>query len=214
MSAALGISHLTYRRLARAELTHVARLHLDPHQVERFLGPLEDIVTAVDRGPAHSMIAIEAAGELVGFYVVHPDRRDASCWWLGWFALDCRQQGHGYGHATMRAILHRLRHVDRCRRVRLLVSPDNTSARHVYERAGFHLAGTLPSTGELVLQLVMPGSTPVPAGGFDRPLVVVRSRRAGRERRLRPTVGPHAARVIGVERGPPGYGRSVLSAVR
>jgi GNAT superfamily N-acetyltransferase len=204
MSSVQGAESLSYRRLARAELSAIRAIELDPLQVERFLGPIEDILAAVGRGPAHSLIAIECGPVIVGFYVVHPDRRDASCWWLGWFALDRRQQGRGYGHAAIAAVLDRLRHVDGCRRVRLLVAPDNLGARHLYAKAGFSLVDTQASTGELVLERTMAGTTPVSLGGvFDCPLVVVRSRRAGRGRRLRPTVGPHAARVIGVERGPP-----------
>ena len=195
---------LRFRRLGLAELDGLAAIELDPDQVERFLGPVADIVAAVRRGPAHSLTAVETEAGLAGFYVVHPDRRDGACWWLGWLAMDRRQQGHGYGGLTMRAILDRLRGVPHCRRVRLLVAADNTCARRLYSNAGFRLAGLWASTGELVLELVLR-----PSCDLGRLLammlcaVALHARRVFRNWRLRQTVGPHAAGVIGVERGPP-----------
>jgi GNAT superfamily N-acetyltransferase len=96
---------------------------LEPEQVEHYLGSIEEIQSAVRNGPAHAMTGVEADGTLVGFYVLHPDRRDNSCWWLGWFALDRRYQGRGYGHMAMAQIMTNVRHIVGCRRVRLLVSP-------------------------------------------------------------------------------------------
>ncbi|MEJ1975240.1 MAG: GNAT family N-acetyltransferase [Acetobacteraceae bacterium] len=155
MLLARGNTPLNYRRLGRADLGLVEALELDPEQIERFLGPVADIQDAVRHGPAHSMVAIEAAGALVGFYVVHPDPRDAACWWLGWFALDRRQQGRGFGGQAMLAVMDRLRHIPGCRRIRLLVAPDNERARLLYDRAGFCPVSRLRSTGELVLELTL-----------------------------------------------------------
>jgi diamine N-acetyltransferase len=213
MSSIRGIVPLAYRRLARDELHMVAALDFDPEQVERFLGPIEDILAAVGRGPAHSMIAIEVDGAIIGFYVVHPSPRDASCWWLGWFALDRSQQGRGYGRAVMGAILNRLRHIDGCRRIRLLVAAENMPARRLYAQAGFRQVDTLAGTGELILELEVTANVPrATADPVIVSLAMVRSRRAGRSRRLRPAIGPHASRVIGVERGPPS--RSVRGSRR
>jgi RimJ/RimL family protein N-acetyltransferase len=204
MLPTLGEIPLSYRRIRRADIGVVGTLELDPDQIERFLGPLTDIQEAVLRGPAHAMVAIEAADILVGFYVVHPDPRDGACWWLGWFAIDRRQQGRGYGSQAMSAALDRMRHIAGCRRIRLLVAPDNTHARLLYDRAGFCPVGRLASTGELVLELTL--WSIVGADGRDAfvfAIVAAGVRRVFRHRRLRATVGPHAAWVIGVERGPP-----------
>src|SRR5947209_2631931 len=113
---------LTYRRLAHGELEAIGRLEFETGQMERFLGPLADIIDTVRRGPAHHMIGIQARGILAGFYVIHPDARDRACWWLAWFALDRRWQGAGLGRAAMRAIIVRLRQAPGCREVRLLVA--------------------------------------------------------------------------------------------
>jgi GNAT superfamily N-acetyltransferase len=199
-----GSVPLSYRRLKRTEFGTLGALEFDPDQLERFLGPIPDILNAVQHGLAHSVFAIEAGGALAGFFILHPELRDASCWWLGWLALDSRQQGRGFGKQTMHEIVERLRRIDGCRRVRLLVAPDNLRARMLYESAGFRIIGPWPSTGELVLELVLPPA--VDAGrlnAFNLVAVAARARRVFRHRRLRLTVGPHAAWVIGVERGPP-----------
>ena len=204
MLSTRGFVPLSYRRLKRTEFGALGTIEFDSDQLERFLGPIPDILEAVQRGLAHSVIAIEAEGALAGFFVVHPELRDASCWWLGWLALDTRQQGRGFGRLAMHEVVERLRRIDGCRRVRLLVAPDNLRARVLYEGIGFHTIGSWPSTGELVLELVLPLA--VDAGrldAFNLVAVAARARRVFRHRRLRMTVGPHAAWVIGVERGPP-----------
>jgi len=204
MSPIRGVSPLSYRRLGHAEFGVVEALELDPDQVERFLGPVADILTATRRGLAHSMFAIETSGALVGFYVIHPDPRDASCWWLGWFAIDRRQQGHGYGSLAMLAVLSRLEHLGTCRRVRLLVALDNVRARGLYDRAGFRPLSRSTGTGEIVLELALrPAVATDGLEAFILDAVVARAKRVFCHRRLRLSAGPHAAWVIGVERGPP-----------
>ena len=199
-----GHTPLAYRRLARSQHGEIARLSLDPSQVERFLGPLTDILAALRRGPAHALFTIDAAGELVGFYVVHPDARDRSCWWLGWLALDRRQQGRGYGRCALQDILARLRRIVGCRRVRLLVSADNMPAQSLYGCAGFVRVGQDAGTRELVLELGL-GSVCCNIGAKAHSLAraVAGAFRTFRHRRLRMIAGPHAAWTIGVERGPP-----------
>ena len=180
-----------------------ASIALDPEQVERFLGPLPDILAAVRSGPAHAMFAIEAGPGLVGFYVLHPDRRDAACWWLGWLALDRGAQGHGYGRAALAHAMASLRRVAGCRRVRLLVAPDNALALRLYARAAFRRVG-VHGSGELVLEAPLPGA---PAGALLAVAirVLLTAGHACHEGRLRSSAGPYAARMIGVQRGPPSW---------
>ncbi|WP_424814263.1 GNAT family N-acetyltransferase [Roseococcus sp. YIM B11640] len=203
MSSLRGGLPLHHRRIGRADLAAVQLLDLDPDQVERFLGPLPEILETVRRGPLHSLIGVEAAGRPIGFYVLHPDRRDAACWWLGWLAISRSQQGMGHGRRIMEAVIARLRLVPGCRRIRLLVAPDNPGALRLYQRAGFRLQATWPATGELLLECALDGGQPYE---LLAPQSLGR-RFSGRDEghlRLRPPCGPHAARVIGVERGPPG----------
>ena len=195
---------LCYRRLSKLELDTLASLDLEPGQVERFLGPIADIVHAVRRGLAHSAMAIEVQGNFVGFYVIHPAPKDSSCWWLGWFAISRSHQGYGYGSAAMVKIARHLVTIPGCRRVRLLVGAGNERARHIYEQAGFQSVGLVGETDELILELVLPSH--VTSKELKLSTVhaaAVRARRVFRHMRLRLTGGPHPAWVIGVERGPP-----------
>lgn len=146
---------LKFRHLGHAELDVLTLLEFENDQMERFLGPLPEILAAVRRGPAHQIAVIEHGDALAGFYVIHPDPRDTSCWWLGWFAIDRRRQGAGLGGLAMAGIMARLLQIPGCRRVRLLVSPDNAPALRLYGRAGFAAAGLAEATAELIMECVL-----------------------------------------------------------
>ena len=160
MLSVRGSAPLSYRQLGKSELETVLTLDFPAEQVDRFLGSLRDIVDTVRRGPAHHLIGIEEQQALVGFYAVHPDRRDVSRWWLGWFGIDRPHQGGGRGSRVIGTIVARLRLIPGCRAIRLLVAPDNLGARRLYQRAGFVLAGMARDTGELILQLALPLTIP------------------------------------------------------
>lgn len=160
MSSAPGYARLTYRQLGGPELDRIRMLEFPPDQIDRYLGSLDDIVDAVRRGPAHHLIGVEEDGDLVGFYAIHPDRRDTSRWWLGWLGIDRAHQGGGRGARVIAAIMTRLRHNPACREIRLLVAPDNAGALRLYRRAGFLLRGLARDTGELVMRRVLPLARP------------------------------------------------------
>ena len=204
MFSVRGATPPQYRRLRKSEFGVLSTIDLDQGRVDRFLGPLADILTAVRRGPAHAMVAIQAADGLAGFYVVHPDVRDRSCWWLGWLAIDQRWEGRGYGSAALRHAIGTLQRLAGCRRIRLLVAADNERALGLYRRARFRVVGLWAATGELILEhrLALPAEIGDLAK-FMLAAVAARARRVFRHRRLRLSAGPHEAWVIGVERGPP-----------
>lgn len=202
MSSTGASSPLAYRRLSRADAGVIDTLDLDPDQVQRFLGPLADIVAAVHKGPAHVMVAIERHAGAIGFYVVHPDRRDGACWWLGWLALDRHQQGLGFGRAAMAHIMSSLRQITSCRRVRLLVAADNIGAMRLYGQALFRRVG-VSAGGELILEAALTHAQVVVAFLAVAIGVVVTPGSLCHSGRLRLLAGPHEARVIGVSRGPP-----------
>lgn len=175
MFTSRGATPLVHARLAPSEMDLLSRLEFAPGQMERFLGPLSEIVAAVRRGPAHHVVGVRAGDALVGFYVIHPDRRDRTCWWIGWLALDRRVQGGGFGRPIMAAILRRLLQVPGCRRVRLLVAPDNEAALRLYARAGFLAAGIAAGTAELIMECVLTASRPageVPARFWANAILV------------------------------------------
>lgn len=155
-----GDARLTYRRLGDAELDRVLMLNFAHEQLERYLGSLHDIVATVRRGPAHHLVGIEEDGALVGFYAVHPDCRDSSRWWLGWFGIDRPHQGGGRGGRVIANVVNRLKRIPFCREIRLLVSPENAGALRLYRRAGFLLSGLARETGELVMRLTLPLTRP------------------------------------------------------
>jgi diamine N-acetyltransferase len=204
-----GSSPLSYHRIGHADIGVISDLVLEPEQIEHYLGSIEEIQAAVRRGPAHAVTGVESDGTLVGFYVLHPDRRDNSCCWLGWFALDRRYQGRGYGRWAMQQIMANVRRIVGCRRVRLLVSPANVYATRLYTQAGFRQVG-VHTSGELILEVVLSRFAVIEdiIAWLRASSVSKRARRVGR---LRSSPGPHAAQVIGVERGPPGVTAAPLT---
>lgn len=160
MLPASGHARLTYRQFGGPELDRIRTLDFPSDQIDRYLGSLDDIVDTVRRGPAHHLIGVEEGGELIGFYAVHPDRRDTSRWWLGWFGIDRAHQGGGRGRSVIAAIMTRLKHNPVCREIRLLVAPDNAGALRLYRRAGFLLQGLARETGELIMRCALPLGRP------------------------------------------------------
>jgi diamine N-acetyltransferase len=160
MVSAPGLARLTYRQLGKPELDRVLTLDFPAHQIDRYLGSLHEIVDTVRRGPAHHLVGIEEDGDLVGFYAVHPDRRDTSRWWLGWFGIDNAHQGGGRGGRVIAAIVTRLKRIPTCREIRLLVAPDNAAALRLYRRAGFLLHTLARETGELIMRCALPAIRP------------------------------------------------------
>ena len=194
---------LDFRRLGVSEFGALSALEFE--EGARFLEPLPVILDVVRRSVAHALVGIEAAGALAGFYVVHPDRRDGSCWWLGWLAVDRRRHGCGLGRAALESALARLGRVRGCRRVRLLVAPDNSVALGLYRRVGFRVVGVSAGTGELVLELGRSGGLPA---GPRVPGVVVPALTLvlAMALRLWRRGVPMAARMSGEFHGPPVLG--------
>ena len=202
MLLAGGDTPLAYSQIGRTDVASIISLDVDEAQIDRFLGPLADIAAAVRKGPAHRLIAMRADGRMIGFYVVHPDRRDASCWWLGWFALDRHSQGRGFGRAAMAHIMAAFRGTAGCRRVRLLVAADNVHAVRLYVKAAFRPVG-IHATGEAIFEALLPTSFTSCARLCEMLRLLTMPGHASREGRLRLSAGPYAARMIGVVRGPP-----------
>jgi RimJ/RimL family protein N-acetyltransferase len=205
---------LHYRTISRLDLDIIHRMELDSAQVDDYLGPLADILASVRRGAAHSLIGIEAEGRMIGFYVIHPDPKDASCWWLGWFILARSHQGKGLGRTILARIMAGLAGVPGCRRIRLIVVPENPGAQALYRKMGFGLVGTLPATGDLVMEFTLRPGSPASAQAKLSTACAIASSRGLRRMRLRPRTGPHAARVIGTERGPPLHGQASAAGER
>lgn len=203
MSSLRARKALSYRQIGNDHLEIVSTMDLDTSQVEEYLGPLSDILDAVRNGPSHSLIGIQADGRMIGFYVIHPDRRDATCWWLGWFILARSHQGLGLGRTILARIMAGLAGVPACQRIRLIVVPGNDGAISLYDKVGFRAVGELPGTGDIVMECRLRPKCPVATRSSLAVACPIASRRGRRRMRLRPRTGPHAAPIIGVGRGPP-----------
>lgn len=210
MSSLWARKALSYRQIGNDHLEIVGTMDLDTSQVEEYLGPLSDILDAVRNGPSHSLIGIQADGRMIGFYVIHPDRRDATCWWLGWFILARSHQGLGLGRTILARIMAGLAGVPACQRIRLIVVPGNAGALSLYGKVGFRAVGELPGTGDIVMEFELLSKSPVAARSSLAAACPIAGRRGRRRMRLRPRTGPHAARVIGVGRGPPAHVRQAV----
>ena len=203
MSAFRTESVLRFPRLGLGELSSVLALPLDDPATVAFLDPVAAILDAVRAGPSHRMIGIEDGGVLVGFFVVHPDRRDAACWWLGWLAISPHCQGHGLGRLALAEAARLLRRMDGCRRLRLVVAPANLPARALYIRSGFRSVGD-DADGWHVLEWSLPPGRP-PGRSFTRRTATPGRpvRRRDRRGRKKPPAGSVAVRAAGPLHAPP-----------
>jgi len=202
MSASRAPGALGFHRIDRARADAVLSLDLGGHEALDFLDPVETILRAVRGGLAHLLFGMEDASGLVGFFVVHPDRRDSSCWWLGWFAVAQSHQGRGYGRVALEHVIQRLRRVDGCRRIRLYVAAANGAARRLYGSAGFSECAT-DDAGWHTLEYKLPRQVPIASAVRGFAVHAAPAKRDRRRMRLRSSVGPVAARSIGTVRGPP-----------
>ncbi|MBE9607629.1 GNAT family N-acetyltransferase [Acetobacteraceae bacterium H6797] len=190
-----------FARLKRQTLGLLHSLDLDPDQVERYFDPLPKIMGAVLKGPSHAAFISREGNRSRAFYVLHQDRRDAACWWIGWLAVSRGHQGQGLGRLAMMDALRRLSAIPGCRRVRLFVVPENKGALSLYRRLGFETIGYSEEAECLIMELVLSEGWSAPwtdiAHGAAQP------RRERRRLRLRLLSGPHVVPMVGVERGPP-----------
>ncbi|WP_376097918.1 GNAT family N-acetyltransferase [Roseomonas sp. CCTCC AB2023176] len=189
---------LRFRRVSRADTAILGRIPLDPALVTRFLGSLDAVSDSVRKGVAHVLVIAESAGRPMGFTVTHPDPGSGGCWWVAYLAVADRARGQGLGRQLLSRALRALSAVPGCREIRLLVDPENGPARRLYAAMGFVSADETVGPEEVfVLRLR-------PAAPERRPRPRAASPFTKRRRlRVRPNPGPHAARVIGLTRGPP-----------
>ena len=187
MSTRGAFSPLQYRSIGRDDLHGFSLAQFQTGDVERFLGPVEHIRHEILDSACHVLTVVEAAGQPLGFFVTHPDRRDASCWWLGYLAVLPAASGQGLGQAMLGLAIRRLAGIPGCATIRLLVHPDNQAATQLYRRFGFAAEGGCLRTGELVL-----------ARGIDRGIRIRRSSMCRLSLRRRTAAERSPARICAV----------------
>jgi len=86
-------------------------------------------------------LGVEVNGELVGFvmYNTLPDARSRH--WIYRVMIDIQHQGHGYGRATMIALIKVMTAMPDCREIVLDFHQDNANAEKLYASLGFHRTG-------------------------------------------------------------------------
>jgi len=163
---------LSFRRINRSDLQSLARIQIDDSQLDWF-APVPEIMAEAAADPHRIPMAIQAGGEVIGFFIFHRDRRDSRCWWLAWFLIDKRHQGLGYGKAAFKRILAHLARIEGCLRIRLQVTPGNDAARGIYDRAGFRETGRKSPDADDILELAIPSVTApldIPSSAVSRRL--------------------------------------------
>ena len=187
MSTRGAFAPFHYRSIGRDGLRSFSFAQFQTGDVERFLGPVEHIRDEILDNACHVLTVVEAAGQPLGFFVTHPDRQDASCWWLGYLAVLPAACGRGLGRALLGLAIRRLAGIPGCSRIRLLVHPDNQAAMQLYRRFGFAPEGICLRTGELVL-----------SRGIDRGIRIRRSSMCRLSLRRRTAAERSPARVCAV----------------
>ncbi|HWQ57797.1 MAG TPA: GNAT family N-acetyltransferase, partial [Clostridia bacterium] len=83
--------------------------------------------------------ALEERGIPVGFVMFYADKKNRK-YTLSRFMVDASYQGKGFGRVAMELVIKELKKYG-ASKVELSVVPDNTTAVHVYESAGFKFTG-------------------------------------------------------------------------
>ena len=85
---------------------------------------------------------IYAGATMIGFVALaHPSAATDECWVFHFF-IDQRHQGRGYGTAALRQLIELVvREHSECRRLSLVVHPENHAAQRLYTAAGFRPTG-------------------------------------------------------------------------
>ena len=108
---------------------------------EDFVAPVTRYLCLAHYGGEWHPLAIEADGTIVGHVMWAIDEDDGSTW-LGGLIIDAAHQGRGVGRETVAAFLNRFT-VDGRTHVALSYSPENETARGLYQSMGFVETGEM-----------------------------------------------------------------------
>ena len=85
-------------------------------------------------------LKVKAKGEIVGECEIYKESKDSLN--VVWVGIHNDQRGHGYGQAAMKAAIQYAKQTN-CKQVTLEVPGISPDARHIYEKLGFKVVGTL-----------------------------------------------------------------------
>jgi len=155
------MSELFMREVTRENWRTALQLGVTPEQ-QHFVAGVEPVVALAlakayirPAGLQWIPYVFFADSNMVGFAELAYELGSISNYWLFHFFIDQQFQGRGYGKKALQLFLHQIREQhSNCQIFQLTVHPENHRAQHLYESAGFRLAGT-EIEGELLYQLKM-----------------------------------------------------------
>lgn len=144
--------NIEFRKITRENFYSL--LNMDPGDGGKFVAPnAVSLAEAWLHYEAHDThpFAVYHAEELVGFMMVHEDRRKAvlDLWRL---AIAKDRQGTGYGTAALRRLISLARESGKYACIAIGYMEGNDRARRLYEKLGFYPTG-LVEDGEIIMRL-------------------------------------------------------------
>lgn len=140
------------RRMRDDDSDNVLQLSVSKEQLP-FVGTMDDVIASLT--PQKDCHVVEAHGQIVGFFIIdrgYPDQYGfAEPTHIGFraYLIDHRQQGQGYGKASMQALKNYLQtEYPTYPAVVLTVNCRNAIARKIYLQAGFVDHGELYHGGQ------------------------------------------------------------------
>ena len=97
-------------------------------------------------------LAVYDGETMVGFVMYNEQPFEPGKYFIYRVMIGADFQGKGYGRATMRALIERMKTLPNCREIVLSYEPENTVAERLYESLGFRKTGEL-FEGEVVSSL-------------------------------------------------------------
>ena len=92
---------------------------------------------------------------LIGFAAVYENRGIENPAFVGWFSIDTRRQGRGFGSEILQSVIASLKS-KKYALLKLYVRKDNSNAMRLYEKFGFSIEKEREDdTNEWVMQLLL-----------------------------------------------------------
>lgn len=125
-----------------------SQLRVKPEQ-ERFITSNLVCIAEVQFYPNWGAYAIYAGDQLVGFAMI--EGNEAEAWWISSLMIAAEYQRQGYGRLALAALVD-LVITQGCTALLVGYANDNTTARKLYQQAGFVEVG-LDEEGDMVAQI-------------------------------------------------------------
>ena len=131
----------------------VLGLRPKPEQ-QQFVATNEASLQQAAQTPSCMPFLVLAGVQPVGFAMYAPDPDDGN-YWIYRLMIDGDFQGQGYGAKALAAVTGLIFETTGCPFITLGVAPNNSTAKRLYERAGFRDAG-FEIDGEVIMRLQRP----------------------------------------------------------